>query len=299
MINYSIIVPCYYSSGFVGRLLDTIPDSSDIEVILIDDSFDDTEHTKLKKVADAYDIRLLKNTDSKGVSGARNTGLEHATGVWGIFADSDDMFITNAFVNMLKEHQRLSVDQIVFRVNSKNIETDKDSGRADALGYYADKYINTYPGVAVAILQTVVYTTLFRIDTIKDNNIKFQKYRMGEDALFMAEMSKYVTSSRIDNSTVYTIVENSSSVTSNLDINLFEDWITTSAKRNEIYKTVLSRQEFQIVKQTRFVILLKALKQLGLRGALRINHLANEAHLPFAKKDDFLYALTVLLRRVR
>ena len=49
-INFSIIIPAYFSSGFIEKLLSTIPDRSDVEVIVVDDSFDSHEYVDLKKI---------------------------------------------------------------------------------------------------------------------------------------------------------------------------------------------------------------------------------------------------------
>lgn len=47
-------------------------------------------------------IELFLTKEGRGAGYARNTGLSHAKGKWIIFADADDFFYENAFVEFDK-----------------------------------------------------------------------------------------------------------------------------------------------------------------------------------------------------
>lgn len=90
----SIIIPAYNSANFILSALNSIESQispPDYEVLIIDDySTDNTLAVVKAYIKDHPHIKVLSNTRSKGVAGARNTGFEHAQGEWIAFLDSDD-----------------------------------------------------------------------------------------------------------------------------------------------------------------------------------------------------------------
>ena len=89
----SIIVPVYKVEKYLPRCLDSLSRQSltDIEILLIDDASPDN----CGKICDAYAakdarITVIHNKINKGPSVGRNIGIEHATGNYVMFVDSDD-----------------------------------------------------------------------------------------------------------------------------------------------------------------------------------------------------------------
>jgi glycosyltransferase involved in cell wall biosynthesis len=78
----------------------------DVEVLLVHDHYEDATCNELKeiakKVAPNLSVKILE-TDSRGVSGARNLGLKFANGTWIAFVDSDDRFVPSLYVEMVLE----------------------------------------------------------------------------------------------------------------------------------------------------------------------------------------------------
>ncbi|NLW36580.1 glycosyltransferase family 2 protein [Syntrophorhabdus aromaticivorans] len=85
----SIIIPTYNYGLYLSRALESCLDQSypSIEVIVVDDgSTDDTKH-----VVERYGSKVTYlYQENKGVSTARNTGLDRASGEFVTFLDSDD-----------------------------------------------------------------------------------------------------------------------------------------------------------------------------------------------------------------
>ena len=85
-----------------GQALDSVicQTYKNLEVLLIDDGSTDNS----SKIAEEYvkkDKRLiLVHQANKGLSGARNTGLDMATGKYIMFLDSDDFFNPTACENL-------------------------------------------------------------------------------------------------------------------------------------------------------------------------------------------------------
>ncbi|MCL1665346.1 glycosyltransferase [Elizabethkingia ursingii] len=116
----SIIVPVYNAESTLYIALDSIISQSyqHLEVILIDDCSQDNT----LDVIDRYTVRLSNQTDiiikvishehNKGVAGARNTGLNNATGDYIYYVDADDYIERDAIEIMAKEAIETEADII-------------------------------------------------------------------------------------------------------------------------------------------------------------------------------------------
>ena len=99
----SIIVPFWNSEAWLGRCCQSLHENAgDFEFILVDDFSEDGG----KAIAESYvsaDDRfvLLENERKKGVSGARNTGLDHVHGEWFTFLDADDTLHGDAYATLV------------------------------------------------------------------------------------------------------------------------------------------------------------------------------------------------------
>ncbi|MGM8212341.1 glycosyltransferase family 2 protein [Virgibacillus sp. W0430] len=88
----SVIVPVYQVEKYIRRCLDSIVNQtySNLEIIIINDGSPD----RCGEIAEAYkqkDDRItVIHQKNGGLSAARNTGMEYATGVYTLFVDSDD-----------------------------------------------------------------------------------------------------------------------------------------------------------------------------------------------------------------
>lgn len=93
MPKISVIVPVYNVEKFLSRCLDSILSQSfeDIEVICIDDGSPDGSIDILRRYEQADPRIVVLRQSNKGLSGARNAGLEAARGEWIGFVDSDDL----------------------------------------------------------------------------------------------------------------------------------------------------------------------------------------------------------------
>lgn len=100
----SIIIPAYNASARIKLALESViaQDYMNIEVIAVDDaSNDDTgkiAHEVLSRSSFTY--RIITHERNKGVSAARNTGIESAQGKYICFMDADDIIREN-FISCL------------------------------------------------------------------------------------------------------------------------------------------------------------------------------------------------------
>lgn len=88
----SIIVPVYNAEKYLIRCVDSILNQTfrDFEIILVDDGSNDKSGEMCDQYSKKYDNIITLHKENGGQSSARNTGLNHASGVLIGFVDSDD-----------------------------------------------------------------------------------------------------------------------------------------------------------------------------------------------------------------
>ena len=105
MMKISIIVPVYNVTDYIVRCWDSIRNQSykNLEVLFIDDCGTDDSIAKLEACISSFEdcnVKILHHSRNRGLSAARNTGLEAATGEYVYFLDSDD-YITADCIELL------------------------------------------------------------------------------------------------------------------------------------------------------------------------------------------------------
>ena len=87
----SIIIPVYNVEKYLRQCLDSIIEQTyrDLEILLIDDGSTDASGKICDEYARDQRVRLF-HTENRGLSAARNRGLEEAHGDYIAFLDSDD-----------------------------------------------------------------------------------------------------------------------------------------------------------------------------------------------------------------
>lgn len=108
----SIIVPVYNVEDQIDRCVESLIEQTypAIEIILVDDGSKDSSGTKCDEWA-AKDFRIkVIHQPNKGLSGARNSGLDIASGDYILFVDSDDYLTTDATEKLLTQLRRLNAD---------------------------------------------------------------------------------------------------------------------------------------------------------------------------------------------
>lgn len=124
----SIIIPIYNVASYISRCLESVM-SQDIhgfyvECILVDDCGTDRSMDIVREMTDNYQgsmrFLILSHEQNRGLSAARNTGLQHATGDFVLFIDSDDYLTPGALRYMLDQlGQHPEVDMVMGNVINK------------------------------------------------------------------------------------------------------------------------------------------------------------------------------------
>ena len=110
-IVFSIIIPAYNSAKFIKRSVGSVIKQTyeKYEAIIINDGSTDDTKSVIKQITDSR-VRLI-NQENRGVSVARNRGLQEAQGQYICFLDSDDEYFDNhleVLKNMIDQYPEKS-----------------------------------------------------------------------------------------------------------------------------------------------------------------------------------------------
>lgn len=111
----SFIVPVYNAEKYLCECLESVIHQLDgNELILVDDGSTDSSGSICDKYAAEHAAIKVLHTENKGVSHARNLGVDNAQGDYVVFLDSDD-YINYDFVQNF-EHANISADVIFYPI---------------------------------------------------------------------------------------------------------------------------------------------------------------------------------------
>ncbi len=110
----SIIVPVYNSEKYIVACIQSVLQQTyaNWELILINDGSSDTSEAICQSYADIDERIILISQKNRGVSGARNSGIEKASGKYFTFVDSDDELERNALEVLVRDIHAHNADMV-------------------------------------------------------------------------------------------------------------------------------------------------------------------------------------------
>lgn len=209
----SVIVPVYNVEEYLERCIKSIVNQtySNLEILLIDDGSTDNSGIiceKWKKKDNRIKVFHIKN---KGVSFARNLGIEQANGKFISFIDSDDYMSCDMLEKMVKKMQIEKSDIVISNYNT--IKNRKENLKK--LNNTLPEQMNreTYLNLMIQkLFRGFVWNKLYKSKYIK--KIKFDtSIKMCEDVLFNVEYAKYIKKAIYINEGLYKYCIRKDSVT--------------------------------------------------------------------------------------
>ena len=198
LLMITVIVPYKDSAKWLPRCLESLrSQKGDFEFLLINDgSVDEGPKIALEFACMDDRFRIFDNKRGQGVSGARNMGIDYASGEWITFLDADDEMLENAEAAF---ESAMLTDADVHQFNHQRYYRNADA--------YVHKYLNEGGFYDIRNLPAGwfgVWNKLFRSSFIED--IRFDEtLQYGEDGLFVLECLAKKNSLHHADSNVFTV----------------------------------------------------------------------------------------------
>jgi len=130
-IKLSIIIPHKDIPDLLERCLQSIPQREDLEVIIVDDNSTSIQKENFPGIQRG-NTKVFFSDKSLTAGGARNKGLEYASGDWVMFADSDDFYHGNMYEDV-KPFFDKEYDLVFFGMDSVYSDTLSPAKRGDGV----------------------------------------------------------------------------------------------------------------------------------------------------------------------
>ncbi len=261
-IMISFIVPAYNAEKTLESCIESIIsyNAEDLEVLIIENGSSDMT-TSISQELEKRDSRIKLYHSEKGVSNARNLGMQEASGKWIVFVDADDKIKTDQLNNLFDDTKCEDADMILYgHCIQKNIKsvTDKEE---------------IYTGVEIEDIRVKmlenptrymqVWAKLLSRELIISNNLEFNtKIRLAEDSDFILRYSRFCKKIVLSPSCIYEYSLNPVSTMRIFDAQKEKDYIyamNESAKyidkessriQNAFDKYVLMHMNILLVRET-------------------------------------------------
>lgn len=218
MLSISIIIPVYSVAEYIAECIQSVMRQSykgAIECIIVDDCSPDDSISVAEQLITKYkgpiSFRLLRHDRNRGLSAARNTGMEVAKGDYIYFLDSDDYIPDDCIENLVSPLQKRDYEIVI-----GDYETFGDYQVPSLLFEKQDEIIgneNIFHEYAERLLPVIACNKLCRLSFLRENNINFLEGQLHEDDLWTYYIMLVIKSVAISHRITYYYRMRSNSIT--------------------------------------------------------------------------------------
>ena len=190
-ILVSIIIPVYKVEQYIERCLDSVLSQTyrNIEVILVDDCSPDHSMEKARQCIDKSPLskdlqfKYLKHDHNRGLSAARNTGIDAAIGEYVYFLDSDDkLYDESSIENLACEIQRHNLPDIV--CGSYEVIKGLEKKQRHKIVSFLNCQQSIIEFYTTGKTYMMAWNKMVKLNFLKHNNLYFMEGLIHEDDLW-------------------------------------------------------------------------------------------------------------------
>lgn len=254
-MKLSIIIPMFQAENYIENLVQALGkqiDGNDTEVIFVDDNSTDSTWSRCVEICDKLlpAARVISNTEGKGVSGARNTGIKEAIGEYITFVDADDLiteqYLQTMVQSICEEGSEKPADVILYGYQNVDAEgkTMSEVLPQKNRSYSIQEFmLDAFSQCYQEWLINPCWNKLYRKEILVNAGIRFpQDTSMGEDLTFSLKCIERAKSVRTVKQAVYHHVEHNGD---RLTKGFRRDKLQTQIRNYEIIKNLQEQYRFE------------------------------------------------------
>lgn len=168
-MKFSVIIAVFNGEKYINRCVTHFlaAKSINLEVIVVNDGSTDGTLNELKKL-EADKRLIIKSQTNKGVSCARNLGLDNCHGDWVFFCDADDWVNTVPFENAVNKLSSVPDDCNICVIASNFVFTHQNQIHKTEI-----RHISNYGFLKGANFRLASWNYFFRMSNIINNGIRY------------------------------------------------------------------------------------------------------------------------------
>lgn len=236
----SIVVPIYNAEEYLENCIESILTQNDsiYELLLIDNGSTDSS----KKICDSYATQHKNikayHIPNNGVSNARNFGINHASGKWIAFIDSDD-FINSEYIKTIKPFLNQDIELITFNyIRYINAHKEEKGSLTIQEGLHKTSIDLFNLAIRLEVAALSVWSSIYKNEIIQKYNLRFREdMKTCEDFMFSLSYYNYVNKFYIINKGLYYYRQNPTSTTRIRDLQHAKNYQTVFNAISELIRT--------------------------------------------------------------
>lgn len=195
-LKVTIVIPVYQVEDYIESCLTSVVNqtySGEIECVVVDDCGADSSWQIVENFISEYkgkiDFKLLRHTGNKGLSAARNTGIDHASGEYIYFLDSDDEITPECIERLVKPLENYKYDFVTadFTIVGGRPVTTYLKARGEYISGIKEAYYRKEWNVTA-------WNKLCNIDFLRRHNLRFKEGIIHEDILWSFYLANFAKS---------------------------------------------------------------------------------------------------------
>ncbi len=249
----SVIIPVYNREKYIKNCLEIITNQTykNLEIIVVNDGSSDNSVNIINTFEADKRINLIHHEKNQGLSAARNTGIDNATGKYIHFMDDDDEVNPKFYEYLLKASEENNADMSVcsFIIN-RRLSSSQEFSKT----HIAEDTVTKFK-LTNMLVHGYVCRYLFKADFLKKHALKFEIGRFCEDGIF-SFMSVYYANKIVSvPKSYYYYINNPNSITNKKetkhlakkekDHNYGQKLISDFASKHNLDLTQLKKSKFQ------------------------------------------------------
>lgn len=185
----SVIVPVWNGEKYLETCLSSITGQSlaDMEIIVVDDGSTDGTWPLLERLARGDGRIRILHQENRGVSEARNAGIDLSRGRYIRFVDADDRLPADSMRLLAEKAQGNDCDLVLAAYTEVlgSRRYHRDLGRREDI-VDNDEFLRRLERLSNSFYYGVLWNKLFRGDIIREKNVRFVSgLNWGEDFAFV------------------------------------------------------------------------------------------------------------------
>lgn len=248
-IKLSIIIPHYNSADLLGDLLSSIPNSQEIQIIVVDD-FSKQKLEEYEKCKKSFPhVEFYTNESVKSAGSARNTGLKYAKGQWLLFADADDYYLPD-FYNKVSAFFESDYDIVYFVPTSIELPNRQEADRHIALekfvrNYLADSSLKNLLELKYSFVAP--WSKLIRKSLFLEHDIQFDEVLVANDVMASVKLAYYAKKIGASEEKIYCATKHENSLETTVTYERYDARMDVYYRKHRFLKENLSKEEYQLV----------------------------------------------------
>ncbi|WP_432205326.1 glycosyltransferase (plasmid) [Cetobacterium somerae] len=239
----SIIVPIYNVEKYLDECLKSIYRLNiKKEVILVNDESPDDSYLIIDKYKRLYpDETIVINQKNKGISGARNSGIDIAQGKYISFIDSDDFIDAEKYQNFFNSIKNRDLDILLgnYKIykEGEKIKLCQRDEKIKNLGIITGKDFFE-KSIVVNSFKDEVWDNIYSREFLIKNNLRFKENLLHEDTLFFIQALGKARKVEFLDIPFYFYRQRCGGIMSKLTLKNYQHWIFIITNLIELQKTI-------------------------------------------------------------